>query len=270
MKPPAGKSCKIELMKKAILISFLLIANYSFSCECSIVKLIDRFQKSEFIAKVKIIKVSEYNAENYYQNAEIEIIDLFKGSKINNIKISNNLRSSCGLYVPENSVWLIFAQIDNNGNLSFGYCSGSKQIDKNMVSKEYPNAEKNRKNSIERKLSVLKFLSSQNTKNTNEYNLILTYSKACENDFKGYEVQKTKFAVYEITIEKDLTISTIEPLQEFDNKQLSEEILKCMKENLKVDNRKISEIDNPTKVGMIYYYYEAGKEYKSFISEFDL
>ena len=68
--------------------------------------------------------------------------------------------------MPENSVWLIFAQIDNKGNLSFGYCSGSIQIDKNMISKEYPNAEINRKKSIELKLSVLKFLSSQNLKNT--------------------------------------------------------------------------------------------------------
>lgn len=257
-------------MKKTILILFLLIANYTFSCECSIVKLIDRYQKSDFIAKVKVIKVSEYNDKNYYQNAEIEIIDLFKGTKINNIKISSNLRSSCGLYVPENSVWLIFAQIDSNGNLSFGYCSGSIQIDKNMISKEYPNAEKNRKNSIERKLSALTFLSSQNIKNTNEYNLRLTYSKACENDFKGYEAQKIKFAVYEITIEKDLTISKIEPLQEFDNKQLSEEILKCMKENLKVDNRKISAIPNTTKIGKIFYYYEAEKENKSFVGEYDL
>ena len=257
-------------MKKTILILFLFITNYVFSCECMTTKLIDRYQKSEFIAKVKVIKVSEYNAENYYQNADIEIIELFKGNKINNIKISSNIRSSCGLYVPENSVWLIFAQIDNKGNLSFGYCSGSIQIDKNMISKEYPNAEINRKKSIELKLSVLKFLSSQNLKNTNEYNLRLTYSKACDNDFKGYEVQKIKFAVYEITIEKDLTISKIEPLQEFDNKQLSEEILKCMKENLKVDNRKISVIQNTTKIGKIFYYYEADKEYKSFIGEFDL
>ena len=257
-------------MKKTILISLLLFFNYAFPCECSIVKLIDRFQKSEFIAKVKVIKVSEYKAENYYQTADIEIIDLFKGSKINNIKISSNLRSSCGLYVPENSIWLIFAQIDSNGNLSFGYCSGSIQIDKNMISKEYPNAERNRKKSIERKLSVLKFLSSQNIKNTNEYNLILTYSKACENDFKGYDEQKTKYAVYEITVEKDLKISEIKPLQEFDSKQLSDEIMKCLNENLKVDNRKISEIKNITKVVMIYYYYEAEEEYKSFISERDL
>lgn len=257
-------------MKKIILISFLLIANYAFSCECSIVKLIDRYQKSDFIAKVKVIRVSEYNAKNYYQNAEVEIIDLFKGSKINNIKISSDLRSSCGLYVPENSVWLIFAQIDNNGNLSFGYCSGSIQLDRNMISKEYPNAEKNIKKSIELKLSVLKFLSSQNITNTNEYNLRLTYSKACENDLKGYEIQKIKFAVYEITIEKDLTISKIESLQEFENKQLSEEILKCMKENLKVDNRKISEISKTTKIGKIFYYYEAENEYKSFVGEYDL
>ena len=257
-------------MKKIILISILLIANNVFACQCSITKLIDRFHKSEFIAKVKVIKVSEYNAENYYQNAEIEIIDLYKGSKINNIKISNNLQSSCGLYVPENSVWLIFAQIDSNGNLSFGYCSGSIQIDKTMISEKYPNAEKNRKKSIERKLSVLKFLSVKNTQNENKYNLRLYYSKECANDFKGYEVNKSKFAIYEITIEKDLRISNIKPLQEFDNKELSKEIIKCMNENLKVDNRKISEIPNSSKITIIYYYYEAEKQDKSFIGEFDL
>ena len=80
-------------MKKTLLILFLFITNYVFSCQCLITKLIDRYQKSEFIAKVKVIKVSEYNAENYYQNADIEIIELFKGNKINNIKISSNIRS---------------------------------------------------------------------------------------------------------------------------------------------------------------------------------
>lgn len=257
-------------MKNTIFISFLFITNYVFSCQCMTLKLIDRFQKADFIAEVKIIKVSEYNSENYYQSADVEIIELFKGSRINNIKISNNLRSSCGLFVPENSVWLIYAQTDHNGNLSFGYCSGSIQIDKIVISKKYPNAEKNRKKSIEQKLSVLKFLSAQKIKTINEYNLRLTYSKACENDFKGYEVHKIKFAIYEVYIEKDLTISKIEPLQEFDNKQLSEEILRCMKENLKVDNRKISKILDTTKIEMIFYYYESDKGYKSFISEFDL
>lgn len=257
-------------MKKIIIISLLLITNNVFSCGCAITKLIDRFHKSEFIAKVKVKKVSVYNAESYYQNAEIEIIDLYKGSKINNIKISSNLRSSCGLYVPENSVWLIFAQKDNNGNISFGYCSGSIQIDKNMSSEKYPNAEKNRKKSIERKLSVLNFLTAKNIQNENQYNLRLYYSKECNDNFKGYEVNKSKFALYEITIEKNLRISNIKSLQEFDNKKLSEKIMKCMNENLKVDNRKIFEIPNSSKIIMIYYYYEAENEDMSFIGEFDL
>lgn len=257
-------------MNKIILILFLLISNYSFSCQCQIIKLVDRYQKSEFVAKVKIKKVSEYNENNFYQDAEIEIIELFKGIYIDKIKISNNLKSSCGLYVPENSIWLIFAKIDDKGNLSFGYCSGSKQIDKNMVSKDYPNAYENRKKSIELKLSALKFLSLQNIKKTNSYHLNLTYSQAFKNTFQGYDVRASKFAVYEIVVEKDLEISKITALQEFDNKILSEEILKFMQQNLKVDNIKVTEIQEQTKVLKIFYFYEADKENKSFISDFDL
>ena len=256
---------------KQIFIFFIIIfySNLAFSCVCGQSKLIDRFQKSEFVAKVKLLKVKNIENDFEYQNAEIEILELYKGEKLKTIKIHAALNSSCSLYVPENSTWLIFAQM-YNGVLSFGYCSGSKQIDRNLNSKEYPNAQKNYNESIERKLLVLKNLKKYNIQKSNEFDLKISYSKPCQNDFKSFEVNKEKIAIYEIDVNRDLSIKKVKALREFDNPKLSKEILTCLSENIKVDTKKIKQISKRTKIIIVYYYYPAEDKNQSFISDIDL
>jgi len=258
-------------MKKTLLIIlFYFYSNYAFSCVCGSSTLIERFQKSEFVAKVKILKITNIENDFDYQNAEIEVINLYKGEKLQTIKILYAINSSCSLYVPENSIWLVFADT-YNGKLSFGYCSGSKQIDRNFNSNEYPNAQENYNQSIQRKLSVLNILKENKITDFNENDLWIIHSKKCESDFKGFEVNdNNNIALYEIKVNSNLKIKKVRALKEFDNADLSKEILKCLSKNIIIDNKKIKKIPKKTTIYVAYYFYKKGSQYESFISENDL
>src|SRR6478735_4311015 len=244
-------------MKKILLIIlFYFYSTSAFSCVCDSSTLIERFQKSEFVAKVKILKITNIENDFDYQNAEIEILNLYKGEKTKTIKIRYAINSSCSLYVPENSIWLVFADT-HNGKLSFGKCSGSKQIDSDFSSKEYPNAQKNYDQSIQRKLSILNILKENKVNDFNENDLLIVPSKKCESDyFKGFEVNDNKIALYEIKVNSNLKIKKVKALKEFDNVDLSKEILKCLSKNMVIYNKKIKKIPKKTKIYVAYYYYE--------------
>lgn len=257
------------MKKNLLIILFYFYSNYAFSCVCDGATLIENFQRSEFVAKVKILKITNIENDFDYQNAEIQVLSLYKGEKLQTIKINYAINSSCAFYVPENSIWLVFASTYNE-KLSFGYCSGSKQIDKIFNLEKYPNAQKNHNESIQRRLSILEILKENKIKFPNENKLRIVYPKKCESDFKGYEVKNNKIALYEIKVNRDLKIKKIKALTEFDNVDLSKEILKCLSENTIISNKYIKKIPKITKIYIAYYYYEKGDKYKSFISEIDI
>lgn len=257
-------------MRLLILLLSFLITSTCFACECVMMPLVYHVQKSDFIAKVKVLKVSEPTVDGQYQDAQIEILELFKGKKISTIRVWANLKTDCDLRVSENSTWLIFAQNNSAGFLRFDLCSGSLQLDRNFKSREYPNAQNNWTKSIERKLSVLRYLKSNHLTAPNEYDLALESIEKKYEDLRGYSVLKDKFSVYQITVEKNLSISKVKALKEFDNKALSDSLLSYLKVNKKVNSHKVSGIKKRTKLIIIYYYYDADEKNKSFISRNDL
>jgi len=256
-------------MKSFILIVSFFICSTSFACECIKDILVHNFQKSAFVAKVKILKVSKPTADGEYQDASIEVLELYKGKKITTIKIQSSLNTDCNLMVSENTNWLVFAQINRSGVLQFDLCSGSMQLDRKMSSIDYPNAQANYIKEINQKIAVLKFFKSQHIAQPNEYNLYLKYNERLRELFKGYEGESQKNAVYQLTVEKDLSISTVKALKEFDNQKLSKALLAYLKEKAKVNTRNISAIKKRTQLIVVYYFYPAEEEYQSFISEFD-
>lgn len=231
----------------------------------------DRIPMSDFIATAKILKISPDKENSNLHDIQIEIIDLYKGQHTSNLKIYSALNSSCAFYTPENSEWLIFASKNKNGDLSFGYCSGTKQIDRKFNSERYPYAEKNYKKSIELKLQVLEYLKKSELQTSNEFGLRTSFSNGCLKEFKGYEVKTDRFALYELTVESDLSISEVKALKEFDNENLKNDLLNCVKESVKVYTRnKETDISNKTKIIIGLYYYASEKGNESFIGQFDL
>jgi len=146
-----GISLKLLLTSCLIFNSIVLLG-----CSCSTPLLSDNIASSEFVATVNILKIEADTTDTDYHLAQIEIIDLYKGEHLSELSINSVLRSSCAFLLEEKSTWLIFATVFKD-RLSFGYCSGSKDLIPNKW-KDQPKANQNRKNSIERKLTFLNFI----------------------------------------------------------------------------------------------------------------
>ena len=155
-------------MKVCTLIALCLISTASFACDCASATLLEHFQHSDFVAKIKVLKVSEATADGEYQDATIEVLELYKGNKTTKIKINANLRTDCDLSVPQNSTWLVFANINHAGFLSFGLCSGSIHLDREINTIDYPNLETNWINKINQQHELLHAFDNQKTHETNQ------------------------------------------------------------------------------------------------------
>lgn len=88
------------------------------------------FVKIDSIYNSSIPKANEYDL--FYQ-ADLTILELFKGGPINTILVSGgNAKlgttiTSCDIGISANEKWVIFAYRDNNRNLRTGLCTFSKQ-----------------------------------------------------------------------------------------------------------------------------------------------
>ena len=259
-------------MKACTIIALCLISTASFACDCASATLLEHFQHSDFVAKIKVLKVYEATADGKYQDATIEVLELYKGNTTTAIKINANLRTDCNLSVPKNSTWLVFANINHAGFLSFGLCSGSMHLDREINTIDYPNLETNWINEINQKISVLQFFAAKHINQPNEFDLHLKFQlrDSIRDLLKGYDGEMLSNAVFQMTVEKNLTVSKIKVLKEFDNQQLSKELLKYLKGNIKISSKNNSGINKRTQLIVVYYFYPAEKKHRSFISEYDL
>ena len=67
-------------------------------------------------------------------------------------------------------------------------------------------------------------------------------------NFKGLKVNGKPFALYELTIEKDLTVSDVVVIKGFNNSTLTQDLQDCISSSLKVSKkRKNIEINKKTK-----------------------
>ncbi len=248
----------------------MLVSIETFGCRCGSTPLLEKYQRSEFIATAKILKVLQDNKNEDYHDIEIEVINVYKGTQINRIKIISSLNSSCAFLPLENTSWLIFASKDQKGFLSFGFCSGSMQIDRQFDLVAYPNLDIKYKKSLDLKLDALNFLKRSNISTINKFNLIITNgTRTCIDDLKDFK-EKNRFAVYELNVNQDLSIGNIRTLKGFNNKVLSQKLTKCIRENIDIDTKYLNKIPEKTKVILIYFYYLAEGKDPSFISEWDL
>jgi len=227
---------------------------------------VNNFQASEFVAKAKIIKITPDPSNSEYHDAVIEIINLYKGEQLRKIKIMSSLNTSCSFLPNENSTWIIFAS-KWQGMLSFGFCSGSIQLDRTFNSVQYPNAAKNYGNTIRLKEDVLAFLKDQSLVNPNP-DLVHPYNTELET-FKGYK-NKNKIAAFQVDLNEDLSISRIKQLKKFQNSHLNTLVFNSMKTNLKFYGKRGKPLAKPARLTLFCYYYEQNGSEQSFLSFIDL
>ncbi|RZK76686.1 MAG: hypothetical protein EOO92_14225 [Pedobacter sp.] len=185
----------------------LLISLIYFSasaCVCDNVIITKQFQRANLVAKIKILTITQDTLNADYHNADIEILDLYKGQHIKKIKVFTWLKSSCGFLPEAGSTWLVFASFFNN-RFSFGYCN-STLVDSN------PDEKENYKDKTILQLEALKFLKNDNITHPNPYNvrvynLNLSSTKAIK--------EQNRFAIYLVQINQKSSTPKIKALRKF-------------------------------------------------------
>jgi hypothetical protein len=251
------------MMKKfssLLLLAILMISAEAYACVCARAPLTDYFQRAQFVAKAKILKVTQDPSNAEYHDAEIELITVYKGERLTKIKILSQIKTSCYFLPPENTTWLIFASIQD-GMLSFGQCSGSLQTDRTFIPPYDTRGPKNYRKSIELKEEILEYLRDHNI-NPNPHDL--TVSNSALQSIRGYK-NKTNFAVFQIEVNADLSIAGIKVIKKFQNGALNRAILKKMKANTTFGlwERKLTK---PVQITIVCSFYEGTPATKSMVS----
>jgi hypothetical protein len=174
----------------------------------------------------------------------IEIISLYKGEHLSKIKILSSLKSSCSFLPVENSTWIIFAQ-RWQGMLSFGSCSGSRDIGENFDAVQYPDAAKNYRNSIKLTEGVLSFLGEHRMFNPNPADLFAFDTEI--NALKGYK-NKNSFAVFQVDVDSKRSVTAVKQLEKFQNGKLNKLVLKSLKTKLTFASTRRDLLKKPTSV----------------------
>ena len=260
-----GSLLNSKIILKAKFSYFLLIFSFPvplFACSCGLESLVNKFQQSEFVAKAKIIKITPDPTNSEYHDAVIKITNLYKGEHLNKIKIMSSLNSSCSFLPLENSTWIIFAQ-RWQGTLSFGFCSGSIDMDQTFDPIQYPNAAKNYCREIKLKEGVISFLSKKGIFNPNP-SLLRANNSEIES-LKGYK-NKNSFAAFQVDVNSDFSIAAIQQLKKLKNAKLNKLILNSMKTKLKVTGRRGRPLTKPERIFVICYFYQQSGTRQSYLS----
>lgn len=255
-------------MKLFLITIFLISFSAVSACDC-VVSTFDRhYQQSDFIAVAKITNIDSSLHEQDQRDIEIEIITLYKGIAVTKLKIDNHVKTMCGIYTPLNSTWLIFANRNQEGTLSFGYCSRSVQLDPTANPYFDALAKSRFDSSMSRMLRVLDFLKEYQNTFTVTTNVMVSENSWRDSSLKGYEEQAYNFAAYELVSEPGQTVNQIQTLKSFQNKQLTDTIKERLKKAKIYPYPKNAKADSPQKLLILFFFYAKEDTYPSFVSRY--
>ncbi|MES2829766.1 MAG: hypothetical protein V4687_16530 [Bacteroidota bacterium] len=236
-------------MKKSILLLIvsLLFASYnSIACKCGVQPIEESFERSDFVAIIKLTNVKPDSKNTALHNADVKILTLYKGEQLKKIRIYSDLTSSCSFLPSENSTWLVYAS-KFEGIIGIGYCSADEVADNSH---------------FKLKQLSLDFLKTHRNLAINPSRL--NYYISNLKSLKGYK-NKNKMAVHQVYINSDLTIGKIKSIQKFENARLNTDYITVLKKSLNIKHNE--PLNKPTLITIICYYYEE-KGQPSFVSQY--
>jgi hypothetical protein len=236
-----------------------------------VVSTFDRhYQQSDFIAVAKITNIDSSLHEQDQRDIEIEIITLYKGIAVTKLKIENHLNNNCGIYTPVNSTWLIFANKNKEGTLSFDYCSRSVQLDP-ITNPYYDALTKSRlEASISRMLKVLEFLKKYQHSFISKTNILVNESSRLDSSLKDLDEQAYNFAAYELIVEPGQAMHQIKTLKPFQNIVLTKSLEEHLKTAKVYPYPKDIQINSAQRILILFFFYAKEDIYPSFVSRYFL
>ena len=266
-------------MKKILQIFIILFSSGIFACDCDPPSITEKYSRSDFVARARIIKNYKNESEIELYRADIVITELYKGDSLKSIYVRGVVGdgvyvvvgSSCAISIPEDTELIIYAGKSRDGKYTVGMCSGLMYLDysaryrKKTLKNEYELKKQKREIDI---LNTFKEKGIHYTSKIN-YREKITLHKNLE-QFKGIELEKT-YGIYEITFESDLTIKNVSEISGFGN-PIDQKLIEIIgKTEWTSYNKEIKDkvpVNSKLLIGI--FYYEKGKDYSSFVSQYYL
>lgn len=255
-------------MKPILFIIFFNIFFESKACDCIVTAYDLQYRNADFVALVKVTNIDKVDDNSEYCNIQIQIISLYKGDSVIELKVENPKTSGCGINTPLNSIWLIYAHKAEDGSLYFGSCSNPKLINNPNEPIRDSVYHKKYMQSIERELQILDFLRKTkiNLRTTTKYSV--SFKPPDRVALKGYKEEKDSFSAFELIFSEDDQLEEVHVLKSFANEQL----MTILKNSL--SNAKPSILPNTKRsatkknIFVLYFYYPAEKGYEGFVSRY--
>ncbi|CAL2081551.1 conserved protein of unknown function [Tenacibaculum sp. 190524A02b] len=201
-----------EVMKKIILIIFLLSTVTSFGCSCSQLRLTNAFSGIEFIGIIKFTSLKKVSDFEEFYKVEYEVIEQFVGNKKTELFIESQESSSCS-FIPEiNFEYFILAYKNENGFLVTSFC----------LAKNIPTF---------KVLSILREVTKANIhKNTTQNIIQYTKEKLNTNLFK----KEIKGAlIYEVNLNSNLEVTNLKPYNDKAKNNFNKRIKKELRDKFR-------------------------------------
>jgi hypothetical protein len=243
---------------------WFLTTLHSHACVCHSEVLTDCI-KADFIAEVKVVKAYQNEKSDYhFYKIDIEPIVIYKGGKQTSLYVygSNGsaMQTSCDLYVPINTTWLVYATKSKNGNLEFGMCTSSRELGisrYDSVKLDKKGIERIKRRDT-RERQFLDFF-NENQKAFDKSNAISDGSIIGIDEFlKTYKgaTFDNNFGSYKIVFNKDYTVKKVVVIKKFEkafDKKLIETIKKLKFDYLK---RGVKNIQEGAYIPLVITFYE--------------
>lgn len=250
-------------MKIVVQILILFISVGAFACDCDEPGIMEKYQQSDFIADITILKIYPNTETESGYRADMRINELYKGEKLSSIYIygrsDGGLGTSCDIFIPAGARLIVYAQKNEESNYGTGMCSGNLHLN---------NSNKQRQKREREILETLKQKQINNTSSIpyretgNLYNELKKYN--------GVELEKF-FAIYEVTFAPDLTIKDVKEISGFNN-PIDNQLLQIIKNSewsSYYDGKK-NEVPDNSKLLLGIFYYPAEGNDNSFLSHYYL
>ncbi len=237
-------------MRILLVTIFVLLAVGSLACVCDSPGPVTSLASAEFVAKAKIIKVVPYWKDVSYEEVTIAPMEIFKGQYTTKLFVPHR-NSSCAMEVAENSTWLIYANRQSDGMLSFHYCTRSYQVDRVMDTVRYPDVGKIHRLETSLELQLLAYLQKQKLQPANTSGLNSHYYRTL---YPSETMPQAQIAIYRLTVEMDLSVSKIETLKSFESQEITSRVARHLQRTPNFINRE-KKIPQPVViiVPMVYY-----------------
>jgi DNA-binding cell septation regulator SpoVG len=195
---------------------------FTFACKCSTPSVVESFMQSDFVANVKVLKTyPNATRENLTYRIDIEILDLFKGTKVQYLYVfgtNDSLwRTNCDVSVRANSIWLVYANNNKGEAYAINYCSRSRNLNLDYDFTGYPNARKNLLESFSKEQNELQTLKKKKLDKIDFCRNFWTTDLALHdflNQYRGKHFDKD-LAIYKITFNSNSTVKKVKIVSGF-------------------------------------------------------